>query len=220
LKNKIDNDLRNAGERVMFCSKCGKKTDDSGKYCQWCGAELKVAPPVSAPKLLLKKKSSGIFTENYAGFGQRFLAWIIDIVFILVLDIFIMGLTGLNEGVRMIYQFLRGYPMTDRYGEVVYTMVPTQVIYAITVLLILVPWLYYAFLESSKNQATLGKIAVRIAVTDLHGGRITFSRATLRFFAKVLSILTFFIGFIIIAFTRQKQGLHDIIAGCLMYQQY
>jgi uncharacterized RDD family membrane protein YckC len=131
-----------------------------------------------------------------------------------------MGLTGLNEGVRMIYQFLRGYPMTDRYGEVVYTMVPTQVIYAITVLLILVPWLYYAFLESSKNQATLGKIAVRIAVTDLHGSRITFSRATLRFFAKVLSILTFFIGFIIIAFTRQKQGLHDIIAGCLMYQQY
>ena len=203
----------------MFCSKCGKKTDDSGKYCQWCGAEVKVAPPAPAPKLLLKKKSYGICTENYAGFGQRFLAWIIDLVFILVLDIFIMGLTGLNEGVRMIYQFLRGYPMTDRYGEVVYSMVPTQVIYAITVLLILVPWLYYAFLESSKNQATLGKIAVRIAVTDLHGSRITFSRATLRFFAKVLSILTFFIGFIIIAFTRQKQGLHDIIAGCLMYQQ-
>jgi len=219
LKNKIDNVLRKAGERVMFCSKCGKKTDDSGKYCQWCGAEVKVAPPAPAPKLLLKKKSYGICTENYAGFGQRFLAWIIDIVFILVLDIFIMGLTGLNEGVRMIYQFLRGYPMTDRYGDVVYSMVPTQAIYAITILLILVPWLYYALLESSKNQATLGKIAVRIAVTDLHGQRITFSRATLRFFAKVLSIITFCIGFIIIAFTRQKQGLHDIIAGCLMYQQ-
>jgi uncharacterized RDD family membrane protein YckC len=203
----------------MFCSKCGKKTDDSGKYCQWCGAEVKGTAVAPAPKLLLKKKSYGISTENYAGFGQRFLAWIIDIVFILVLDIFIMGLTGLNEGVRMIYQFLRGYPMTDRYGEVVYSMVPTQVIYAIAVLLILVPWLYYAILESSKNQATLGKIAVRIAVTDLHGSRITFSRATLRFFAKVLSIITFFIGFIIIAFTRQKQGLHDIIAGCLMYQQ-
>jgi uncharacterized RDD family membrane protein YckC len=109
--------------------------------------------------------------------------------------------------------------MTDRFGDVVTAMVPTPVIYAITVLLILVPWLYYAVLESSKNQATMGKIAVRIAVTDLHGHRITFSRATLRFFAKVLSILTFFIGFIIIAFTRQKQGLHDIIAGCLMYQQ-
>ncbi|MEI6841613.1 MAG: zinc-ribbon domain-containing protein, partial [Methanomicrobiales archaeon] len=98
----------------MFCSKCGKKTDDSGKYCQWCGAEVKVAPPAPATKLLIKKKSFGICTENYAGFGQRFLAWIIDIIFILVLDIFIMGFTGLNEGVRMIYQFLRGYPMTDR----------------------------------------------------------------------------------------------------------
>ena len=143
-----------------------------------------------------------------------------DIIFILVIDIFVMGLTGLSEGVRMVYQFLRGYPMTDRYGETVASMVPNQVLYAITVLLILVPWLYYAVLESSKNQATLGKIAVKIAVTDLNGNRITFSRATLRFFAKVLSVLTFFIGFIIIAFTKRKQGLHDIIAGCLMYQQW
>ena len=204
----------------MYCSKCGKKTDDSGKYCQWCGTEIKVAAPVQAHRLLLKKKSSGILTENYAGFGHRFLAWIVDIIFILVIDIFVMGLTGLSEGVRMVYQFLRGYPMTDRYGETVTSMVPNQVLYAITVLLILVPWLYYAVLESSKNQATLGKIAVKIAVTDLNGNRITFSSATLRFFAKVLSVLTFFIGFIIIAFTKRKQGLHDIIAGCLMYQQW
>ena len=204
----------------MYCSKCGKKTDDSGKYCQWCGTEIKVTAPVQAHRLLLKKKSSGILTENYAGFGHRFLAWIVDIIFILVIDIFVMGLTGLSEGVRMIYQFLRGYPMTDRYGETVNSMLPNQMLYAITVLLILVPWLYYAVLESSKNQATLGKIAVKIAVTDLNGNRITFSRATLRFFAKVLSVLTFFIGFIIIAFTRRKQGLHDIIAGCLMYQQW
>ncbi len=158
MKNKIDNDLRKAGERVMFCSKCGKKTDDSGKYCQWCGAEVKGTAVAPAPKLLLKKKSYGISTENYAGFGQRFLAWIIDIVFILVLDIFIMGLTGLNEGVRMIYQFLRGYPMTDRYGEVVYSMVPTQVIYAIAVLLILLPGSTMQFSRARKTRQPSAKL--------------------------------------------------------------
>jgi uncharacterized RDD family membrane protein YckC len=199
----------------MYCSKCGKMTDDSGRYCQWCGTDLRVTPP----KLLIRRKITGIRTEEFAGPGQRFLAFIIDIIFILIIDLFVMGLTGLYEGVRMAYQFLRGYPMTDRFGEIVYSRLPTQIIIAFAVLIILIPWLYFAFLDSSKNQATLGKIALRIAVTDTNGCRITFARGTLHFFTLFLSAVIFFVGFIIIAFTRQKQGLHDIIAGCLMFRQ-
>jgi uncharacterized RDD family membrane protein YckC len=199
----------------MYCLKCGKKTDDSGRYCQWCGADLKATPP----KPLMRRKIIGIRTEEYAGPGQRFLAFIIDVVFILIIDLFVMGALGLSEGVRMAYQFIRGYPMTDRYGELVTSTFPMQIVYAFAALIILVPWLYFAFLDSSKNQATLGKIALRIAVTDMNGARITFSRGTLHFFAMFLSAIIFFVGFIIIAFTRQKQGLHDMIAGCLMFRQ-
>jgi uncharacterized RDD family membrane protein YckC len=82
-----------------------------------------------------------------------------------------------------------------------------------------VPWIYTAYLESSSNQSTLGKLAVRAAVTDMQGNRITFSRATLRFFGKILCIFTLFIGFLIIAFTGYKQGLHDKIAGTLVFRQ-
>src|SRR5579864_4132901 len=61
---------------------------------------------------------------------------------------------------------------------------------------IVVQWLYFALLESSEYQATLGKMALGIKVTDLEGNRISFGRATGRYFAKFISAIILFIGFI------------------------
>jgi uncharacterized RDD family membrane protein YckC len=77
-------------------------------------------------------------------------------------------------------------------------------------------WLYYALMESSAKQATLGKMALGIRVTDLDGNRIGFGKATGRYFAKILSALILGIGFLMVAFTQRKQGLHDILAGTLV----
>ena len=67
-------------------------------------------------------------------------------------------------------------------------------------------------------QGTLGKKALGMIVTDLDGGRIGFGRATGRYFAKILSALILGIGFIMVAFTQRKQGLHDLIASTLVYK--
>ena len=80
----------------------------------------------------------------------------------------------------------------------------------------IVSWLYYALMESSSKRATLGKMAIGIEVTDMNGGRISFGRATGRFFAKYISGAIFYIGYFMAAFTQQKQALHDILAGCLV----
>jgi uncharacterized RDD family membrane protein YckC len=77
-------------------------------------------------------------------------------------------------------------------------------------------WLYSSLLESSPWQATLGKKALGIRVTDLNGSRISFGRASGRYFAKVLSGLICFVGLIMVAFTERKQGLHDLMAGTLV----
>jgi uncharacterized RDD family membrane protein YckC len=77
-------------------------------------------------------------------------------------------------------------------------------------------WLYSALMESSTRQATLGKMAMGIMVTDLEGRRIGFGKATGRYFAKILSALILLIGFLMVAFTARKQGLHDILAGTLV----
>jgi uncharacterized RDD family membrane protein YckC len=81
---------------------------------------------------------------------------------------------------------------------------------------ILIYWLYFAFMESSPKQATFGKQAMKIYVTDLQGNRISFARATGRHFGKALSSLILYIGYIMAAFTDKKQALHDMMAGCLV----
>jgi len=77
-------------------------------------------------------------------------------------------------------------------------------------------WLYYAVMESSAMQATLGKKVFGMVVTDEQGYRIGFGRATGRYFAKLLSMLILLIGFFMVGWTQRKQGLHDMLAGTLV----
>jgi len=83
----------------------------------------------------------------------------------------------------------------------------------------IVPWIYYAVMESSAKQATLGKIALGIIVTDLEGQKISFGKATGRHFGKIISAIILLIGFIMAGFTEKKQALHDIMTGCLVMMQ-
>jgi uncharacterized RDD family membrane protein YckC len=81
---------------------------------------------------------------------------------------------------------------------------------------LLVMWLYHAICESSSWQGSVGKKLLGIRVTDMYGQRISFGKATGRHFGKLLSGMILGIGFIMIAFTGQKQGLHDQLAGTLV----
>jgi len=80
-------------------------------------------------------------------------------------------------------------------------------------------WLYYTLLESSSERATVGKMALGIVVTDMHGRRISFGRATGRYFGKIVSWATLCIGFLMAGFTEKKQALHDMMAGCLVIEK-
>lgn len=83
----------------------------------------------------------------------------------------------------------------------------------------LIVWMYFAVMESSPQQATLGKQALGLIVTDVNGQRLTFGRATGRFFAKYLSNATLEVGYIMAGFTAKKQALHDLIAGTLVIRK-
>lgn len=81
---------------------------------------------------------------------------------------------------------------------------------------LVIHWLYEALMTSSSWQATVGKKILNLKVTDDAGNRLTFLHATGRHFAKYVSNLTLGIGYIMIAFTDRKRGLHDMIAGTLV----
>jgi uncharacterized RDD family membrane protein YckC len=89
-------------------------------------------------------------------------------------------------------------------------------VFAIYAILFIVNWLYFALQESSAAQATLGKRAMGIKVTDDYGRRIGFGRASGRFFGKIISSFILNIGFMLAGWTARKQALHDMIAGTLV----
>jgi uncharacterized RDD family membrane protein YckC len=81
-------------------------------------------------------------------------------------------------------------------------------------------WIYYAWMESSSHQGTIGKLSLGLIVTDLQGRRISFARATGRYFSKIItSLIPLYIGFIMAGFTEKKQALHDMIASTLVLRK-
>lgn len=142
---------------------------------------------------------------GYAGFWARVAAFIVDRI--------IVGAAAFAVG--MVFGFAL---ILANGGDA--AILDGSVGYLLNLLGFIGEWLYFALMESSQRQATVGKMAVGIVVCDLEGRRISFGRATGRYFAKILSVLTLFIGFLMVAWTERKQGLHDMIAGTLVYRRY
>lgn len=83
-----------------------------------------------------------------------------------------------------------------------------------------VSWIYFATFHSSGWQATLGKRASGIFVTDLEGRRISFGRASWRFIlTSLLPMFTLGIDYLTPLFTERKQCLHDMIAGTIVLRR-
>jgi uncharacterized RDD family membrane protein YckC len=96
---------------------------------------------------------------------------------------------------------------------------PTIMLLESPIVIIVGTWLYFAVLESSPWQATLGKKLLGLYVTDLNGQRLTFSRAAGRTLAKYLSVMTAGIGYLLCGFTERKQASHDVVAKCLVLRR-
>lgn len=98
--------------------------------------------------------------------------------------------------------------------------VPVPLILLVVVILALIfIWLYSAVLESSAWRATLGKRLAGLEVVDLQGSPISFSRASARHAAKMLTILTVGLGFLTVALTDKRQALHDMMAGTVVVRR-
>jgi uncharacterized RDD family membrane protein YckC len=114
---------------------------------------------------------------EYAGFWVRTVAFIIDSVVIYVAQSLLQVALGLQNPTSL--EEMRQFSNLDS------RVVTGWVLF--TVLAVLWQWLYYAFMESSSRQGTLGKMAMGLAVTDLEGRKLSFARASGRFLAKGLA---------------------------------
>lgn len=218
----------------MYCPHCGRAVPDGegARFCRSCGGSLGLpAESTDAPASTSSEERYGATSTSaagnadagdggwrgrgavlaanigpaafvparpvlYAGFWRRFGAAIVDGILLTIVTVLVGFVIG--------FLFALAAPQTNL-GEA-FGGIAGYVI----------GFLYYPVLESSSAQATWGKRALGIKVTDLDGRKISFWRALGRYLGKLLSTFLLFFGYLMAAFTSRKQGLHDIMAGTLV----
>ena len=138
---------------------------------------------------------------EYAGFWKRFAACLIDGL--------ITGILGFVLG------FVLGIALVV-FGVAPEMLLDPAVQLGFNIFGFVISVSYFVLMECSKFQGTIGKMALGIKVTDLEGNQIGFAKAFGRYFGKIVSAIIFGIGFLMVAFTERKQGLHDSMSGCLV----
>ncbi len=230
----------------MDCPQCGHSNDEEYAFCKKCGASLKrheaepalhatpppeaaltppaatstaaatvtppygssagATPPVASPT----PAAIGQATE-YAGFWWRFLAVFIDGIITAIPNFFISFMA----------QMVAAVGIAGAGGNEEGAAAIVSILFSLLASLLgfVISWLYEAGMVSSRYQATLGKMAVGIVVTDMNGGRISFGRATGRYFGRILSAMILFAGYLMQPFTDRRQALHDMLASCLVLRK-
>ena len=203
---------------AIYCNRCGSQNSAFAKFCANCGTPFSSevqpsVPPAAEPEVSPRPPSPAwppavtypsVLTVRYGGFWIRFVAVIIDgiLVGIVVWPVALLMTVAIG---------LAGHSVSMPGIGINLVSVVVRLAFSA-----LAKWIYEASMESSSRQATVGKMALALKVTDLEGKRISFARASGRHFAKYISGMILLIGYIMAGFTERKQALHDMIAGTLV----
>jgi uncharacterized RDD family membrane protein YckC len=157
-----------------------------------------------------------VVPSPYAGFWLRLLAFLIDHILLGV----VLGVAALLAIAAIGVGYFRRMIEGLRAGGDEYVFSLVSDIFVVLLFGFAASWIYHAWMESSEYQGTLGKMALGLIVTDMNDQRITFGRASGRFFARIISnLIPLEIGYIMAGFTEKKQALHDMIASCLVLRK-
>jgi len=187
------------------------------------GATASAPPPLQAPSMPSAGQVSNPYSAPlthgeamyvragagevvYAGFWRRFAARFIDGIVLAIPTYLILFLVV--GGVALTQA---GEPGSGTSAAAVFIVYVLPMVFG---------FFYFTLMHSSSYQATLGKMAVGIKVTDMEGRRIGFGQAAGRWFATLLSYITVYIGFIMAGFTERKQALHDMVVQTLVVDKW
>ena len=198
----------------MFCSQCRRSLDATTQVCPACGRDTGVVP--RGPSRFVSQIRNLPAHEprvSYAGFWLRFLAWVIDAAMLAGIGFFILGRLTSFASVSDVFGSFDPVDEMDNWLNAF----GFGVIGFFFLFFLLISWIYYAAMESSPWQGTIGKRALGIIVTDSNGVKLDFWRASGRFFSRIVTnLVPLGIGYVIAGFTRRRQALHDLIASTIV----
>lgn len=146
---------------------------------------------------------------EHAGFWLRLGAWVIDYIVLMVPFTFISIMMGMSDVITSTF-------VRMEHDQAAAIAAYAEAMRPISYVLLLVGFAYYVLFESSKWQATPGKLACGIHVTDTAGQRLTLGRAAARNAVRLLNAVTLLVPmvfYVTAAFTQRKQGVHDLLAS-------
>lgn len=165
---------------------CGGENEEFLLRCRYCGEDFLERP---VDYRWRDRDDDAVEELIPAGFFRRAWAMILDFFLLLILAIPVAFLFS---------SFVNDEELIMRF------------------IIFVIAWPYYALFESSSWRGTPGKKVFGMIVTDRNGERISFARASGRYFGKILSRLICYAGYFMAAFTAEKQALHDLMSGCFV----
>jgi uncharacterized RDD family membrane protein YckC len=183
----------------QFCSECGRPyaPEDLVRF----GSVVVCAE--CKPNYVQQMREGGAAASSvrYGGFWRRFVAILVDGILLWIVLLPLRLVLAPPRATAMdLYHFGFGHTFWATFWSW-----NTGIAYA-------VEFVYYVYFLSQKG-ATLGKMLMGVKVVTAKGGPISVGRAIGRYFARNLSWMTLFIGYIMAAFDDQKRALHDYICG-------
>jgi uncharacterized RDD family membrane protein YckC len=172
------------------------------RFCVACGADL-AAPLAHLSATFEAAESRGSVDLRYASFGQRVVAHLIDQAALFAAAWFVGRPLGAMLGG---FSFVAASPLYSSAMSYVGALLVAA----------LASFVFEVFWTGSHLQATPGKLALRLKVTDRSGKPLGYAHALGRYFSKGASGAVFGAGFLIQPFTARKQALHDLLAGTLV----
>ncbi|MFH0849191.1 MAG: RDD family protein [archaeon] len=187
---------------MPFCASCGNELPPAAIYCPNCGAPVNYARPGEPASSV-----ASVAPSNLADLGQRIVAAIVDII-ILSLVVGLITAVSLILGLTLLpWSALGGMNLTIWRSAHPGTWI----------IVTLVPLVYYVCLEATSGQ-TLGKRLVHIKVVKANGMPCNIAAAILRNIVRIVvdNILFGLVGILLIAATKKRQRLGDILAGTIV----
>lgn len=191
----------------MFCSRCGTWAPDGTALCKLCGLVLLTdfsgprppEPGLSHAAAPAAPRVPEAPAASYSGFWRRLMALLLDSVLLFFPAAIVRVLLG---------QPVIQDPMESGSGSPLATGIELAI-----------DATYAVAMVTSRARATLGMQAMEIQLVTVNGERVGVARATLRWFAQLLDILTLGIGYLIMFFNRRRQTLHDLVSGTVVVHQ-
>ena len=139
---------------MVKCEKCGAEFKEDAVFCQRCGTPVATNP------------SKSVNVINLAGWGDRIIAYIIDIVILGLIAGVLQGIIGIPN-----FAWMGGMPITS--------YVPFMSSGIRDVLL----FFYFVYMDLEYGQS-IGKMVMKIKITNLNGGPMDLTQAAIESFGK------------------------------------